>query len=110
MSTFLLNVLTSDPAITLYSIAVIIGLGILVRKFPWTKKYTDIAADLFAFIEDNYKSWGIRGNEKMEFFIKDFVARYYNEFGKIPTEEIIRNAIKIVEDLVAAQNQLKAVE
>jgi hypothetical protein len=106
MATFLANVLTSDPAITIYSIIVIILLGYVVRKFPGAKKYTDIAVDIFAFIEDNYKTWGIRGNEKLEFFVKDFVARYQKEFGKVPTEEIIRKAVELVEQLVAAQNRI----
>jgi len=58
------------------------------------------------FIEDNYKAWGIRGNEKLEFFIKDFIARYQKEFGKVPTEEIVRNAVEFVERLVATQNNV----
>ena len=37
MATFLANVLTSDPAITIYSIIVIILLGYIVRKFPGIK-------------------------------------------------------------------------
>lgn len=106
MSTIMANVLTSDPAITIYSIIVIVGLGVLVRKFPWIKKYTDIAADVFVWIEDNYKTWGINGNEKLDYFIKDFIARYHKEFGQIPTEDIIRSAIKLVEELVAAQNKV----
>jgi hypothetical protein len=106
MSNFLVNVLTSDPAITVYSIVAIIVLGYIVRKYPWAKKYTDIAVDIFAHIEENYKSWGIKGNDKLEHFIKEFVARYYAEHNKIPTDEIIKKAIELVESLVIAQNAI----
>lgn len=110
MSEVLLNVFTSDPAITLYSIAVLVGLGFLIKKYPWLKKYTDIATDLFAYIEDNYKSWGIKGNEKMEFFVKDFIARYNKQFGKVPTQDIIDNAVDLVERLVYEQNKAVKIE
>lgn len=105
MKTILVSVLMSDPALTIYSIIALICLGYAVRKWPWIKKYTDIATDIFAYIENNYKSWGIKGNEKLDYFIKDFIARYSAQFGKIPTQDIIENAVKLVESLVAAQNK-----
>ena len=107
MNELLLSILTSTPALTLYAILATILVGILIKKYPWLKKYTDIAADVFAYIESNYMSWGIRGNQKMDYFVKEFISRYYNEFGKIPTQDIIENAIKLVEELVQAQNRIK---
>lgn len=106
MNQFLINLATSPPALVLYAIILSIVVGVIVKKYPWVKKYTDIAADVFTWIEDNYRSWGIRGNEKLDYFVKEFIARYYNEFGKIPTEDIIENAVRLVEELVAAQNRI----
>ncbi|QGZ99444.1 hypothetical protein [Dehalobacter restrictus] len=104
MSTFLINIFTSDPAITIYIIAVMAGIGMLIKKFPWIKNYTDIVANVFSYIEDNYKTWGISGNEKLDYFIKSFIAKYFEKYGKTPTEDIIVNAVAQVENLVSAQN------
>ncbi|OHD22827.1 MAG: hypothetical protein A2Y34_04365 [Spirochaetes bacterium GWC1_27_15] len=100
----LVSVLLSTPALTLYAIVLVILIGVLVNKNLISKKYIDISVDLFSYIEDNYKTWGIQGNEKLSYFITTFVAKYKKDTGIVPTQEIIENAVKIVEELVGVQN------
>lgn len=100
-----MEILLSTPALTLYSIALSAIVFILVKKNYISKTTADVAVSLFQFIEENYLgTLNLRGQEKMEFFIKDFVARYRKQFGVIPTQEIISQAVILAEDLVEAQN------
>ena len=101
----LFNILLSYPALTLYAIFIIIGLGFLIDKKIISEKYVNISVDLFSYIEDNYKSWGIQGNDKLEFFVKTFIAKYKKDTGVVPTQEIIENAVKLIEELVEYQNK-----
>jgi hypothetical protein len=103
-------VLQSPYFLSLVAIALVLGLSFLVTKKPEAKQYTDIAIDLFAYIEDNYKTWGIQGNEKYDYFVKDFIARYRKDFGVVPTEDIIKNAVGLMEELVQAQNSVVKAE
>lgn len=89
---------------SLVAIGLVYGLYLFVQKYPTSKKYLDIAVDVFAYIESNYKNWGIQGNEKRDFFVKEFISNYYQSFGKVPVDRVIQEAIALVEQLVAAQN------
>ncbi|ADY55026.1 hypothetical protein Sgly_0664 [Syntrophobotulus glycolicus DSM 8271] len=88
---------TSPSALTLYSIAGISAISFLVKKYPQVKQYTDIAVHLTSYIGDNYTSWGIKSNEIVNYFVKDFINRYYNNFGVISVQEILVNAMGIAE-------------
>lgn len=101
-----MEVLFSTPALSIYSILFTLLMTYLVKKNYITKTYADTAVSLFQWIEENYLSTlNIKGQEKLEFFINDFVARYRNDFGTVPTQDIITNAVKIVEELVISQKE-----
>ena len=102
-SIVLMSILMSTPVLSLLSIGLVVLIGFLINKKYVSKKNVDIIMKIFENIENNYKSWGIEGNEKMDVFIKEFIDRYKADNGTVPTDDIIKNAVKIVEKLVNAQ-------
>ncbi|RJE47683.1 hypothetical protein A7K50_03275 [Dehalobacter sp. MCB1] len=106
MQDVLIQVFTSNAALSLYVAILALIVGVLIKRYPWIKKYTNIAIDVFAWIEENYKSWGINGSEKMDYFVKDFIADYTKQYGETPSIDVIEKAKALVESLVAKQNEI----
>ncbi|WP_207669382.1 hypothetical protein [Dehalobacter sp. 14DCB1] len=106
MSEVLISVLTSEQAMYLYLAILSLIVGVLIKRYPWIRKYTDIAVDVFAWIEVNYRSWGIYGDEKMDSFVKSFIADYTKQYGETPSIDVIEKAKALVESLVTKQNEI----
>lgn len=74
---------------------------LVLNRLP--QKAREIVYDIFTFIEDNYKEWGLYGNEKLGKFVELFVAKMKEELGKPPTPAEVGTAVKLVEKMVAEQ-------
>jgi hypothetical protein len=94
----------SNEALGLYVIILVAGLGWLVSKGYVKKTYLDIAKDVFLFLEQNYKIWGISGNDKLEFFVSEFIDRYVNKFNVDATDDLIAKVTLLVENWVHEQH------
>ena len=89
---FVVNILTNE-AVMEPLIAVILGYG--VNAYSKNRRYRvimDITADVVDYIEENYKEWGIKGNEKMDKFLETFVKEYRKQMGKKPKDIEVETA------------------
>lgn len=72
---------------------VVVGYGVrLYSKSTRHKLVLDTAVDIVDYIEENYRKWGIKGNEKMDKFLELFTEEFKHQTGKVPTEKEIRTA------------------
>lgn len=94
------EVLTSE-AVMEPIIAALLGYGINVynknRKF---RMIMEITADVVDYIEEHYKEWGIKGNQKMEKFLEIFAREFKKHFGRRPSREELETAKIRAEALV----------
>ena len=65
-SIVLMSILVSAPALSLLSIGLVALIGFLINKKYISKKNVDMIVSIFDYIENNYESWGIKGNEKTD--------------------------------------------
>jgi len=82
-------------------IAVILGYG--VNAYAKNRRYRlimDLSADIVDYIEEHYKEWGIKGNEKMDKFMEIFVKEYHKQMKKNPRDVDLETARIRAEALV----------
>ncbi|AEE92561.1 conserved protein of unknown function [Tepidanaerobacter acetatoxydans Re1] len=96
----IINVITNE-AVMEPLIALILGYGVNIyaknRRF---KIIMDITADIVDYIEENYKDWGITGNEKMDKFLELFIKEFKKQVGRKPKDVEIETARIRAEALV----------
>ena len=74
-------------------IAVILGYG--VNAYTKNRRYRiimDLSADIVDYIEENYKEWGIKGNEKMDKFMEIFIKEYHKQMKRKPKDVDLETA------------------
>lgn len=69
--------------------------GYWIRQYNKDHKYRvagDLVIDLVDYIEENYREWGIKGNQKMDRLLELFTEEYQKQLGKLPTVKEIQSA------------------
>ena len=88
ISKFILSEEVMEPLI-------LIALGSGLRAFNRqrrSKVLDELTADIVDYIEENYKNWGIRGQEKMEKFMKLLIEEFRKEIGRKPSKQELETA------------------
>ena len=74
---------------------IIILVGYALQVYKRNRKYqviADTTVDIVDYIEEHYKEWGIKGDQKMEKFIELFVEEYKKAIGRVPKGEELQTA------------------
>jgi hypothetical protein len=74
---------------------IIILVGYVLQVYQRNRKYqiiADTTIDIVDYIEEHYKEWGIKGDQKMEKFIELFVEEYKKAIGRVPKGEELQTA------------------
>lgn len=86
------NVITSESVI---EPLIVILIGYALQVYQKNRKYqiiADTTIDIVDYIEEHYKEWGIKGNDKMEKFIELFVQEYKKATGRMPKQGELQTA------------------
>ena len=78
------NVITSESVM---EPLIIIVVGYALQVYQRNRKYqiiADTTVDIVDYIEEHYKEWGIKGDQKMEKFIELFIDEYKKATGRVP--------------------------
>lgn len=87
-----LDIITNE-AVMEPLIAVILGYG--VNAYTKNRRYRvimDLSADIVDYIEEHYKEWGIKGNEKMDKFMEIFIKEYHKQMKRKPKDVELETA------------------
>jgi hypothetical protein len=74
---------------------IIILVGYALQVYQRNRKYqiiADTTVDIVDYIEEHYKEWGIKGDQKMEKFIELFIEEYKKAIGRVPKGEELQTA------------------
>lgn len=88
MTKFILSEEVFEPLI-------LIALGSGLRAFNRqrrSKVLDELTADIVDYIEENYRDWGIRGQQKMEKFIDLLINEFRKEIGRKPSKQELETA------------------
>jgi hypothetical protein len=86
------NVITSESVM---EPLIIILVGYALQVYQRNRKYqiiADTTVDIVDYIEEHYKEWGIKGDQKMEKFIELFIEEYKKATGRVPKGEELQTA------------------
>ena len=86
------NVITSESVM---EPLIIILVGYALQVYQRNRKYqiiADTTVDIVDYIEEHYKEWGIKGDQKMEKFIELFIEEYKKATGRVPKGEDLQTA------------------
>lgn len=86
------NVITSDAVM---EPLIIILVGYALQVYQRNRRYqiiADTTVDIVDYIEEHYKEWGIKGNQKMEKFVELFAKEFKKATGKVPKQAEIDTA------------------
>ncbi len=88
----LVEVLTSEEVMRPL---ILVGISLLWRSMARTKTdqaLSNLAVDVVDYIEEHYKEWGIKGNQKMAKFIEIFGEEFKKSVGRQPNEAEVNTA------------------
>ena len=86
------NVISSESGMEPW---IIILVGYALQVYQRNRKYqiiADTTIDIVDYIEEHYKEWGIKGDQKMEKFIELFIEEYKKAIGRVPKGEELQTA------------------
>lgn len=88
----LFGALTSE-AVMEPLILLVVGFG--VRQYGKSRRnqvILDLTIDIVDYIEEHYRTWGIRGSQKMDRFLQLFSEEFKKELGRQPNEDELETA------------------
>ncbi|MGE5576181.1 MAG: hypothetical protein ACM3TT_03165 [Syntrophothermus sp.] len=74
---------------------ILVGISLVWRSMGRAKAdraLSDLAVDVVDYIEEHYKQWGIRGDQKMAKFIEIFGEEFKKTIGRPPCEAELNTA------------------
>lgn len=100
MLQIVMDILTLPAVQGALAVVVVVLLGLLIKRFKWTKHITNLAFKAYEYAEEQGVLQGLKGYAKFDPFMDKLIELYWERFGTEPTPEIKGKAVTVMEKLV----------